>query len=214
MTGPCDHGRGHDGNRTSTLACRELTRYIVIYVLSKQLDHDDHQLYHSLNVSYAGVNISGLVQCWFWRELSQEVTRVSKCFPFDILIDTLTSDTIYRSNLKYRFSIYIAYRYATLVPNELINHFDLPSLLQLSRGQFFCDHRSWSNLVGMYLGSRSLPISFMGNLVWNLFMGRERGYSQNLGVLIVLVWYHSVNLDMCLAPRLIPHNVWPLISCI
>ena len=114
MTGPCDHGRGHDGNRTSTLASRELTRYIVIYVLSKQLDHDDHQLYHSLNVSYAGVNISGLIQCWFWRELSQEVTRVSKCFPFDILIDTLISDTIYRSNLKYRFSIYIAYRYATL----------------------------------------------------------------------------------------------------
>ena len=27
----------------------------------------------------------------------------------------------------------------------------------------------------------------MGDLVWNLFMGRERGYSQNVGVLIVLV---------------------------
>ena len=27
----------------------------------------------------------------------------------------------------------------------------------------------------------------MGDLVWNLFMGREGGYSQNVGVLIVLV---------------------------
>ena len=27
----------------------------------------------------------------------------------------------------------------------------------------------------------------MGDRVWNLFMGRERGYSQNVGVLIVLV---------------------------
>ena len=56
----------------------------------------------------------GLTKCLFWRELCWEVTSVIEWFPFDSFIDTLTSDTMYRSNLKYWFSICIAYRYAAL----------------------------------------------------------------------------------------------------
>ena len=68
----------------------------------------------SLNIPSVVMQISGLTKCWFWWEFSWEVTGVTKSFPFYILIDILTSDTIYRSNLKYRFSICIAYRYAVL----------------------------------------------------------------------------------------------------
>ena len=103
----------------------------------KQVDHDDDQLYHSFNVSHAVVKISGLAQFWFWRDLSKEVTRVSKCFPFDILIDTLTSDTIYQSNLKYRFSIYIAFQYAALLTTCSI-------FLQIScHWPFYSYHSRW-----------------------------------------------------------------------
>ena len=87
-----------------------------------QLYHDYHQVCHSLTVSGAVVKIVGLTKCWFWRELSQEVTKMSKYFPFDILIDTLTSDTIYRSNLKNRYSIYIAYRYTAIVHAQAMLH--------------------------------------------------------------------------------------------
>ena len=80
-----------------------------------QLYRDYHWLCHSLTVSCAVVKKSGLAKCWCWRELRQEATRMSKYFHFDILIDTLTSDTIYRSNLKKRFSVYIANRYAALI---------------------------------------------------------------------------------------------------
>ena len=79
-----------------------------------QLQRDYHQVCHSLTVSCAVVKIVALAKCWFWREISQEVTKISKYFPCDILINTLTSDTIYRSNLKNWYSIYIAYRCETI----------------------------------------------------------------------------------------------------
>ena len=65
-----------------------------------QLYCDYHQECHSLFISCMVVKILGLAKCWFWQELSQDVTRISKYFAFNILIDTLTSDSIYRSNLK------------------------------------------------------------------------------------------------------------------
>ena len=61
------------------------------------------------------VQILGLAKCWVWREHSKEFTRMSRYLPFNILIDTLTFDTIYWSNLKNRFPIYIAYLYAALL---------------------------------------------------------------------------------------------------
>ena len=84
-----------------------------------QLYCDYYQVWHSLAVSCAVVNIFRISKYWFWRELSQKVTRMSQNFPFDILIDILTSNTIYQLNLKNRFSLYITYRYAALLIRHL-----------------------------------------------------------------------------------------------
>ena len=46
---------------------------------------------------------------------SPEPLRSVRMFFFWYFYDTQASDTIYRSNLKNRFSIYIAYRYAALI---------------------------------------------------------------------------------------------------
>ena len=78
------------------------------------------QIRHRLNVYFAAVKILGLAKYWFRWKLSREITRVSKYFSLDILIETLTPDTLTpdRSNLTNRFSIYIAYRYAALKPSK------------------------------------------------------------------------------------------------
>ena len=76
---------------------------------------DYHHVYHSLNISPAVVKILGLAIWWLWQDFSQEVIRVPKYFPFDILIVTLTSIITYLSNLKNQVAIYIAYQYAALI---------------------------------------------------------------------------------------------------
>ena len=119
----------------------------------KQLDHDDHQQYHSLNASYAVVKISGLAQCWFWSEFSQEVFWVSKC-PFDILIDTLTSDMIYRSNLKYRFSAHFAYWNAALSFTQ--------SLIQTQIKESIKAPRHWALCVE-FTGTGEFPAQMASN---------------------------------------------------
>ena len=105
--------------------------YSVFICFHMQLYRDYHQVCHSLAVSCAVVKIVGLVKCSFWGELSQEVARMSKYFPFDILIDTLTPDRVYRSNLKNRYPIYIAYRYAALEIALIGNTASTPLLLSV-----------------------------------------------------------------------------------
>ena len=61
--------------------------------------HDYYLVCHCLNVYFTVVKISELAKWWLRRDITQ-ITWVSKYFPFDILIATLTTDTIYRSNLK------------------------------------------------------------------------------------------------------------------
>ena len=84
-----------------------------VFICFHMQSYDYHQLCHCFNISCTVAKILGQAKWWLWRKFIQ-ITRESKYFPFNILIDTVTIDTIYRSNLKNRFSIYIAYRHAAL----------------------------------------------------------------------------------------------------
>ena len=55
-----------------------------LYCFHTQSYRDYRQVCHSLTVYCAVIKIVRLPKCWFWRELSQKVTRISKYFPFDI----------------------------------------------------------------------------------------------------------------------------------
>ena len=90
--------------------------YSVFMCFHKPLNHDDHQLYHSLNVSYAVVKISGLAKCWFWWELN---TKSPECQNVSFKYFDRYTDLRYGISIEPKIQVLYIYRIPVRSPTAL-----------------------------------------------------------------------------------------------